>query len=236
MKGLRRVLGRVCKAWKTLHQARPEVLGIRVSEVFFIQVYGILGIKYLAFLHCCHLQIIGIIRNDFLDTFFPYNYECMLTHQTVIADDRNILRGQERSKWKKVVTARSFPHSYPQYVGVFSLSNQTNHFQVYGILFQGIFGFFSICSLFSTRATLNFHINPYILQPSAMLKEPSDLVMKQTRNCHAFSSHSPVIYFCEVNNWENEGISPRKSENLSNLLSQIISCVLISFYKNPCIQ
>lgn len=127
------------------------------------------------------------------------------------------------------MTVCSCPHSYPLYVGVFSLSNQTNHFQVYGILFQGIFGFFSISSLFSTRATLNFHINPYILQPSAMLKEPSDLVMKQTRNCHAFSSHSPVIYFCEVNNWENEGISSRKSENLSNLLSQIISCVLIFF-------
>ena len=82
-----------------------------------------------------------------------------------------------------------------------------------------MFGFFSITSLFSTQAILNLHINCYVLQPSAMLKEPSDLVMKQTRNCHAFSSHSPEIYFCEVNNWENEGISSRKSENLSNLLS-----------------
>jgi len=66
---------------------------------------------------------------------------------------------------------------------------------------------------------LNFHITPYILQPSAMLKEPSDLVMKQTRNCHAFSSYSPVIYFCEVNNLGKCRVSSRKSENLSNLLS-----------------
>lgn len=40
MKGLGRVLGTVCKAWKTFHQARPKVLGIKVSTVFFILVYG----------------------------------------------------------------------------------------------------------------------------------------------------------------------------------------------------
>lgn len=235
MKGLGRVSGTVCKAWKTFHQPRPKVLGIKVSTVFFILVYGHFEYKVSRFSTLLPFVDYWYTKKRFFGHFF-FMYEYMLTHQTVIADDRNTLRGQERRKQKKVVTVCSFPHSYPQYVGVFSLSNQTNHFQVYGILFQGIFGFFSISSLFSTRAMLNFHINPYILQPSAMLKEPSDLEMKQTRNCHAFSSHSPVIYFCEVNNWENKGISSWKSENLSNLLSQIISCVLISFYNNPCIQ